>query len=177
MMVAGGIFAHIVPEIAADGLTRLDALTRNEAATGADHDTLRRLVALLGPDATRADAVAARLRLSNKLRKRIAAVLDSAQADSPRALAYRIGMDATRDRILLGLAFHPEAIGEIRDWTPPALPISGGDLVRRGLAAGPDIARVLKQIESRWVAEGFPGADRVAQIADQAVGGLLSPRQ
>ena len=62
----------------------------------------------------------------------------------------------------------------VGDWTPPALPIGGGALVKRGLRKGPDVARVLRGIEDRWIAEGFPDAPRVDQIADDAVATALA---
>ncbi|MEM6267746.1 MAG: CCA tRNA nucleotidyltransferase, partial [Pseudomonadota bacterium] len=47
---------------------------------------------------------------------------------------------------------------------PPVFPLKGGDIVKRGVAAGPQVARVLQFVEARWVAEGFPKADRIEQI-------------
>jgi poly(A) polymerase len=64
----------------------------------------------------------------------------------------------------------------LQDWTPPALPIGGGALVARGLSKGPQVAAVLRAIETRWIAEGFPPADRVDQIADAAVKDALAAR-
>src|SRR3546814_7936009 len=61
----------------------------------------------------------------------------------------------------------------IADWAPPGLPIGGGALVRRGVKAGPDVARLLRQIERQWIDEGFPAAGRVEQLADQAAEGWL----
>ncbi|MCU0949357.1 MAG: CCA tRNA nucleotidyltransferase, partial [Porphyrobacter sp.] len=49
-------------------------------------------------------------------------------------------------------------------WQLPAFPLKGGDIVARGITAGPDVARILKSVEARWVAEGFPSSDRIAQI-------------
>ena len=51
----------------------------------------------------------------------------------------------------------------------PAFPLTGGALVQRGVGKGPDVARLLRQVEDAWVAEGFPDADRTAQLADDAV--------
>src|SRR3546814_9054354 len=38
----------------------------------------------------------------------------------------------------------------------------------RGVAAGPEVARILKAVEAQWVAEDFPGAPRVAQQIGRA---------
>ena len=56
----------------------------------------------------------------------------------------------------------------------PTFPMSGGQLVAKGLTAGPDVARTLQRIEDRWIAEGFPDAARVAAIADDEVAQLLA---
>jgi poly(A) polymerase len=36
--------------------------------------------------------------------------------------------------------------------------------VRRGVPEGPDVARLLRQIESKWVAAGFPDGDPLDAI-------------
>ena len=46
----------------------------------------------------------------------------------------------------------------------------GGDIVARGIAVGPEVARILKAVEPEWVAEDFPDAARVAQLVDQKIG-------
>ena len=50
-----------------------------------------------------------------------------------------------------------------------ALGGSRGD-VARGIAVGPEVARILKAVEAEWVAEDFPDAARVAQLVDQKIG-------
>jgi poly(A) polymerase len=50
------------------------------------------------------------------------------------------------------------------DWPIPQLPLKGGEIVARGVAAGPEVARILQAVESRWVAEGFPDRDRVEAL-------------
>jgi poly(A) polymerase len=61
----------------------------------------------------------------------------------------------------------------IRDWTRPRLPMSGGQLVAKGLKAGPEVAKTLRAIEDRWIAEQFPDAARVAVITDEEVAQAL----
>jgi poly(A) polymerase len=55
-------------------------------------------------------------------------------------------------------------------WNAPRLPISGGALIKRGLPAGPAVARTLRAIEDRWVETGFPSGDEFRQIVDEALG-------
>jgi hypothetical protein len=35
-------------------------------------------------------------------------------------------------------------------------PMTGGALVERGISKGPEVARLLRQVETQWIAEGFP---------------------
>ncbi len=176
-MVADGILAPVLPEIGPEGVTALAALVAAEQASDIAPDALRRLVALLPPDAALADQVGARLRLSNKARGRIAAILKPLDAPNARAAAYARGVPATIDRILLGRGFAPTDLAALRDWTPPRLPLSGGDLIAMGLTAGPQVARTLQAVEREWVAAGFPGAAETRALAAQLVGRMLRSAQ
>ena len=55
----------------------------------------------------------------------------------------------------------------------PDFPIKGGDLISRGLRAGPVVAKTLQAIERLWVAEDFPESQRAWEIADQLVSEAL----
>ncbi|MBD8677139.1 CCA tRNA nucleotidyltransferase [Sphingomonas sp. CFBP 13720] len=165
LMVTYGILRPVLPEIDAAAVDRLTALAATEAAAALPADPIRRLAALLPP--AQAEAVAARLKLSNAQRKRIAVALAIDPPQPPLALGYRIGIEGAIDRALL--AGDIDAVAELRDWTRPVLPLSGGALVERGLAKGPDVARALRAVETQWIAERFPDADRTAAIADAVV--------
>jgi poly(A) polymerase len=169
LMLARGILKPVLPEIDAAGLDRLTALVAAERAGGLAGDAMRRLTALGPQTPGDADAVALRLKLSNAQRKRVAAAL-TAPAAAPQELAYRFGVECAVDRLLLD--GKSQAAAEIAAWSPPRLPISGGALVQRGLDAGPLVARALKMVEASWVAEGFPGAVRVGELADQVAAEL-----
>ncbi len=167
LMVAHGILVAVLPEIDAGAVERLATLTERESAAGIPPAAIRRLAVLVPRDA--ADAVGARLKLSNADRKRLAAATAGPGDEGPRALAYRAGVESAVDRLLLAGA----GTADIVDWTPPRLPISGGALVRRGLVAGPAVAAALKAVESRWIGEGFPAQPRVEEIADAVVAGAI----
>ena len=159
LMLANGIWKPVLPE-----LTTADALL-----SLTEPDAVRRLASLLPPNPAIADTVAKRLKLSKAINKRLvlAAGRGEGNAANPRALAYRHGIEGARDRlILLG---EGEALKQLDGWTVPNLPISGGALVKRGIAAGPDVAHLLKLIEEQWISEGFPNAARVEAIADEVV--------
>ncbi len=169
-MHADGIFAVLLPELDPGFAAAFDRLLANEAAAGAAPAPLRRLAALLPPDAAVAEQVASRLRLSTRQRKHLAALGGHRHdvARPVRQLAHAIGIAAARDVHLL--AGDPAALAMLADWQVPALPVKGGDIVARGIAAGPDVARILKAVEAAWVAEDFPDAARVAELVDQKIG-------
>ena len=82
-----------------------------------------------------------------------------------RALAYRLGLTAALDRLLLC----GQSIAPLEGWTIPTFPLKGGQIVARGVRAGPDVARIRKAVEALWVAEGFPDEARVAALLDAAL--------
>jgi len=163
LMAEQGIFRPVLPEVNEDSAERLAALAEAEAAAGVAPDAIRRLAALL--TAAQAEGVTARLKLSNAQRKRVALALGDGPAGSPHELGYRLGTEGAIDRLLL--AGDSAAAAALTGWERPTLPIGGGALVERGLARGPDVARALRMVEERWIAEGFPDAARTAAIADE----------
>lgn len=173
LMIEQGIFAPVLPEITAEGARRLAELAAREEATGQPPHAIRRLAALLPPDPAVAESVGARLKLSNAQRKRLESAVVVAGSEDPRALGYRIGTQQAIDRYLLGAAPPAEPVAALAGWQPPALPISGGALVERGLSKGPEVARALRAVENQWIAEGFPDASRVSAIADAVVAQAL----
>lgn len=167
-MRENGVLGVILPEAGTAQLATLARLIAAERAQGFAPDPVRRLAALLPPSSDVAETVAARLRLSKAQRTRVvgAAERQAGDADNPQALAYRLTGPLAIDRLLLtgGDARRLEG------WNIPVFPLKGGAIVARGISAGPEVARILQQIEARWVAEGFPGPDRVNQMLAEALG-------
>ena len=62
------------------------------------------------------------------------------------------------------------AVLSLNGWDVPQLPMKGGDIIARGVTAGPEVARILRAVEATWVAEDYPDAARVAALADQMIG-------
>lgn len=162
-----GVLGVVLPESGAVQIDRLARLVTAEREAQIEPDAIRRLAALLPPDPALAEQVAARLRLSNAQKKRI--VQDAGRKDAdcrdPRALAYRLGMEVARDRLLLCGA----PVGPLAGWDVPNLPIKGGDVVAAGVGAGPEVARVLRQVEARWIDEGFPDEARTRAIMAEEI--------
>lgn len=161
-----GVLAQVLPEVTAAGLEALTALTAHEQALGVRGAAIRRLAALLPAEPAVAEQVAPRLRLSIPQRKRLAsAAARDGACDHPRGLAYRIGIEEARDRLLLAGA----SVAALDGWEIPRLPLKGGQIVARGISAGPEVARVLRLIEARWIAEEFPDEARVLEMLDEAL--------
>jgi len=167
IMLKRKILRPVLPEIAVEKLPGLKALIAAEKAAGIAPDGLRRLAALLPREPATAEAVAVRLKLSNKARKRLACAAGEEVDSRPEALAYRLGTACAVDRLLL--SGRPDDAKRIAKWHPPRLPIGGGMLITRGLPEGPIVARTLKEIERRWVDAGFPDGDALEAIVADAL--------
>jgi poly(A) polymerase len=174
LMVERGILTPVLPEIDEAGAARLERLTEREKQI--PPDPLRRLAALLPPDPALAEAIAARLRLSRKARRRLVAAAARAEPeDAPAVLAYRLGADEAVDRLLLGEG-DPARVGELAGWKRPRLAIRGGDLIAMGLTAGPAVASTLRRIEDAWADAGFPGEEAQRALAKRHVEEALARR-
>jgi poly(A) polymerase len=150
-----GVLPVVLPEADVEPLAKLVA---EEQRQNISPDPIRRLAALLPADAAVTDGVAARFRLSGAQRKRLASAAGrEADAAPARALAYRLGMDQALDRLLLTGA----EVAPVRQWSVPVFPLKGGEIVARGIKAGPRVARILRAVEDRWVLEDFPDEARI----------------
>jgi poly(A) polymerase len=163
-MEQNGVLPVVLPEAGEAGVVALAALVGEEARQRVGPDPLRRLAALLPPDPKVAEQVAARLRLSTEQKKRLVAAADRpGEPGDARSLAYRLGRDEALDRLLLaGTDTSP-----LSGWTVPTFPLKGGQIVARGVSAGPQVARVLRAVEDRWVAESFPDRQRVEALLEE----------
>lgn len=153
-----GILDHWLPECV--GAARLRALVAREDAA----DPLRRLAAILpeGADATR---IGKRLKLSTQEALRLGLMLAPEPvldlAGGPRcwrADIYRQGAGPFVDRVLLAIDAPGDWRGAVdlaRTWTPPDLPVSGGDVLKLGLAPGPKVGLLVEAVESWWIEGDF----------------------
>ncbi len=176
LMDEGRIWRAVLPEADSASVARVAKLVANEQAMGVEADAVRRLVAFLPEQADVARGIASKLKLSNIIRKRIVKVRGAGREMltlPPRAAAHALGIEGARDLWLIGDdgARLTQAMTDLTDWAVPRLPIGGGAIVARGIAKGPEVARLLQLVETQWVAEGFPDAARVEAIADDVVAG------
>lgn len=165
LMVENDILAPVLPEIVSAGVERLTDLAVREAAAGIPPSSIRRLGALVPADT--AEAVGARLKLSNAQRKRLVEATAGPGDEGVAGLAYRAGVESAIDRLLLAGEDPIALVGYI----PPRFPLTGGAIIARGITAGPQVARLLRAAETSWIAAGFPeDADAIAdEIVAQAL--------
>ncbi|WP_310535366.1 CCA tRNA nucleotidyltransferase [Novosphingobium sp.] len=156
-----GVLSQVLPEADVDALA---ALVTHEQHSGIAPDPLRRLVALLPADVSQAEQAASRFRLSGAQKKRLKIAAGRADLGAnARALAYRLGSDGALDRLLLiGADTSP-----LQNWTVPRFPLKGGEVFARGVKAGPEVARILCEVEDAWIASGFDDA-RIPALLDAA---------
>ena len=170
IMLRCDILKPVLPEIELGSVEELKKLISAEIEAGIDADALRRFAALLPRDPSTAEAVAARLKLSNKARKRIALAADGDLGANREALAYWIGSEGAQDRLLL--AARPEDAAALGEWPVPRLPVTGGQLIKRGVPQGPLVAKSLQAIERAWVEAGFPSGEAFDAIVAKAIAGI-----
>jgi poly(A) polymerase len=165
-MYQQGVLGVVLPEAGDHEIVAFEKLVEAERAAALPPSPIRRLAALLPPDPKAAEHVAARLRLSGAQKKRLGnAAGRGGQPDNPHALAYRLGREGAIDRLLL----FGESPAAIIDWSIPRLPLKGGEIVARGVAAGPEVARILQAVENRWIEENFPGRARVEALLGEEI--------
>ena len=194
LMAEAGILAPILPE--AGSAARLRALVTVEGITvGAD--PIRRLATLVDGGASAANAVCGRLRLSNAQRELLARLVVPAIRPDPewngraaRGWLYRLGAETFRDLVLLAWADSVMAKGEsprrdaegwrglldlARTWRAPRLPVGGEDVMALGVASGPEVGRLLGEVEAWWIEGDFQAGrtralERLARIVEKGKG-------
>lgn len=177
-MLADGIVSSFLPE--ATTIDRMDKVAKLESRLKVPQDAVRRLAALTVTGS--GGAAAETLKLSNAERDRVMAVTaprpDFAVSDASlvRRQIYDLGNAAALDLVLVDWSA-PESDWQrayeiVRDWPRPEFPLKGRDVSALGVAAGPEIGRLLKELEAWWIAGDF-AADRDHALAElrRRVGG------
>jgi tRNA nucleotidyltransferase/poly(A) polymerase len=168
---------------------RLSRLIAIKAARGASADTLLRLAALGVAIPEDAERLRDRLRLANveadRLRSAAAAltglhgITASPSSHGLRTLMFNAGREAARDALALAQAESEAAASDadfavadrfLADASEPKLPISGADLIARGVAAGRPVGRVLRAFQGLWIGAGFPKEpETLTRLLEEAV--------
>ena len=147
--------------------TALQRMTDIDRWLKLDPDPLLRLHLLTGGAQRYRD----RLKLTNAEMARLKA-LSSAGKASPslrpaerRAVLYQLGRQAYKDSIRIAWAASMVPVKDAgwkklllfeKDAALPEFPVSGADLIARGIKPGPAMGLTLKALEDWWIAAGFP---------------------
>lgn len=173
LMIEQRIFAPFLPELADDALPLFRRLVARERAAAVQTRPTTRLIALIGSNGDAADRIAVRLKLSRRMRREMTACVGGRNiiAANIRAFAYAHDAISARDAALL---YAPDGevaacLSLLQHWQIPEFPVKGGDIIRRGIPPGPMVAKIMQQIETAWIDEGFPGLPRTDMLIDQAV--------
>jgi tRNA nucleotidyltransferase/poly(A) polymerase len=187
-----GECGFLEPILGGVGYTRrFSHLVAIEAQRGEGTDAVLRLAALgvaIPEDAAR---LRERLRLANaeanRLRAATAALIGLHGITAPpsfhglRTLLFSAGREAARDALMLSQAESGAPASEtafdaagrfLADASEPRLPISGADLIARGVSAGRPVGRALRAFQALWIRTGFPKEpETLARLIEEAVAG------
>jgi poly(A) polymerase len=168
LMASSGILGEILPGNLL--IPRLERLAQIDANNFFTPDPILRLASLL-PDATSANAVADRFKLSNADRTRLEDVLGGKNRivsylsiKEVRKLLYRLGPKAFKDRATLRWAEDPKdsnavqwrALLAVADaWDRPEFPLTGREVMNAGVPEGPLVGRILAEVEDWWIDSDF----------------------
>ncbi|MDH7794196.1 MULTISPECIES: CCA tRNA nucleotidyltransferase [unclassified Beijerinckia] len=186
-MTQAGIFGALVAGVVnATPLARFIAIEQLHDLPG---DATLRLAAacvLIAEDAAR---LRDRLRLSNQQETRLSQAAAASTALHGRlappphnelgAFLYVHGRRAALDGLMLAQAASPapaddsawrSALHFLRDTPEIRLPVSGADILARGIDAGPAIGVTLKHLQARWIRAGFPqDPETLARLIDESI--------
>jgi poly(A) polymerase len=164
-MTVSGVTAKIMPEAA--GGEVIAKVVVIEKDIGLAPHWLRRLAAMMKVG-TYVMPLATRLRLSNRDREKLAALVaaepsigTSMTGPELDLLLLRMGRDRILDRSVLAAARSGNHFGWLpilhraRDFEHRAMPINGDDILAAGLAPGPLVGQALDAAERAWVNSGF----------------------
>jgi poly(A) polymerase len=168
-MAAAGILSIVLPE--ASRLDRFEKLVDIEANQLFKSDPLLRLASTLDLDAGGVAALASRLKLSNRDRDRVEAMLTDRtkivaylSIKEVRKALYLIGVQTFKDRVMLAWAddrkghntFQWRAMLAMADsWVRPDFPLTGEMIKQSGVPEGPEIGRVRREVEEWWIDADF----------------------
>jgi len=164
LMAGCGVVTHFLPE--ATNIAALENLVQIEAKLETSPFALRRLAALLEVTEAGFAHVIKALRLSNEQAAQLTAMMNDdvslpMTAHEIRKRVFKTGNDIVRSQLLLTAARSGEKEGlrELYDiathFQPPLLPLRGEDILQLGRKPGPDIGRILVELEEWWINADF----------------------
>jgi poly(A) polymerase len=178
-MLDHGLMAGVLPVAPRPGLFR--RLIELEEGLGLAPQAVLRLAALAVEIPEDAERLRNRLRLSNGEFTTLLATAARSPSIGPdtregtaKAALYRLGLKDYRNRVLVSWmrsGSNPRD-GTFRTlltlperWTAPRLPVTGTDVVARGIPPGPRVGEILRALEERWISADF-APDRLELLDD-----------
>ena len=173
-------------------LASFSNMMKAEAHFGIAADATRRLGALAVRVREDVERLRDRLRLTNEEARRLRVMAENWWQVSPdmgpvarRAVIYRIGPDAYRDRVMLAFSRAEEKVDDdgwrelftLPDvWVAPKFPITASDFIERGVEKGPLLGAALAIAETSWIESGFPDEEHLLRaIVRWAIGEARKP--
>jgi len=169
LMAAAGILTRILPR--AGNLELAERLIVIESTQLFSSDPLLRLAALLEADETRIASASERLKLSNAARDRLLAtarddhrMVSYLSMREIRRYLYRMGIQLFQDKAMLAWAADPKPSNAVQwraliaiaeTWQAPEFPLTGEQVIAAGVPKGPDVGRVLREVEEWWIDSDF----------------------
>lgn len=177
-MRQAGVLTKVLPESEKWGVDAIHGVVKAGGDLGWDPDAVLRLEALVPPDTIRVAALSERLKLSNAEAERLAGWAatprlkpTTTEAMLAKALyrgdrqgfvdRLRLDLASTRwraeqdDAALLEAGGYSRLLRYAEKWNKPIFPVKGGDLLVLGASKGPDIGKLLGELEAAWVESGF----------------------
>lgn len=132
-------------------------------------DVMARLFAVAG---MKTEYFADWLILSNAQKKHLdalgegLAIIKSISKKKVREMVYRVGNVSALQAYLLRLVQKGdlpdlEVIDIARYWHAPMFPVSGEDIIRKGISPGPALGKKLKELEEKWIKSDFSKVPKV----------------
>ncbi|CUW42995.1 polyA polymerase family protein [Brucella vulpis] len=185
-MRQAGVLNLVLPESEKWGIDAIHGLVRTQSDLGWKADPLLRVESLVPPDAVRMEELGKRMKMSNAERARLEAwaradaVKPGLSEQALKKAIYRGSKQALLDRIRLAYAAaRQEAVGSdeamiraggfarlldaAEHYDAPVFPVTGGDLLARGIEKGPGLGETLRSLETLWIDSGF-SLDREALL-------------
>jgi poly(A) polymerase len=170
-MAATGILPEIIPgPLEIERLARLAEI--EDTHLFRTPDPVLRLAALIaGGPPERRQALTRRLRFSNAEMARLTAidrgdvrVISYLSIREVRRALYRLTPDIFKDKVMLGWAADRKLsnapqwralLALAESWQRPVLELSGHEVMAAGVPNGPDIGRIIAEVEDWWVDSDF----------------------
>lgn len=169
LMMEHRITTEFLPE--ATNVRRLARLIELEEKYHSPGFIMRRLAAVLEVTVQGVIDLSEELRLSREQSQQLLMMVEPAadvtlhmDEKSTRRAVYRLGNDVVRSLLLLQAAgsAQEQNLQNIYGWATafrvPRFPVQGSDVLALGVSPGPDVGRILGDIEDWWAAQDFaPG--------------------